>query len=1562
MLAALAVGLIACNPKEVSQPQAQDGTYYLSLKSGNWATYENEAAIPDSVKFVKEQGKDHSYAVSVELDADDEFVIRKIGSEEKYGYDILFTALNWLSDGSDNIKVNAKGIYNLKLATTDGIILTYTFTSTEAPPPEETGVTGIEVDPDSVMLDIGETASLSATVLPETASNKQVLWVSDNTDVATVDQNGLVTAVAPGVTNVTVNTLSGGFSAECVVTVRQPVTRIALDVDSITLVAKGNAKSVAVSISPSDATNKNFSYELTSGESLVSVTKPDNTTLSLSGLAAGNATLVVKSDDNAEITATLNITVLEEGSILADMQANIQIALGGTAELTPHLDGANIESIEWAISNEQAISLTENNNGKSATVKGLDFGTSIVTAIIRADDGKTYQASSNVLVAEPYYYIFGVGFGTVDWEWAPYVSNEQAAKEAGLLLEEESRGVYSLTRRLVPSNGFQIIFPNIDSFYDEEFQQWNKNIPSDVVDVTNYYDARMSDSEYVSNISAQFKVNTTGIYKITLDLTGTSAQVRINLVSLEASSVGLEIEGASDVLKYGSNMVVDISYLPTTAAVTEQDVKVYLTSDYANFENYASAAFDFASKKATVSLKSDVTERFVVTLHCEIHDAAGVLEIPVLPSTVEETPVDSIAFEKEHYYVNVNNAGLKWEQIVKATVNESATNQQVRYADITNYTQLGKTLAAGLRPTVDPDSGLVTAQVLGTVTIEATALGNPSQKATCEVTFYSDSLYLIGSNYGGWDQLLKPTVTSLEGSVFEKYKFTQLSETHYQYRLTINAVDDNDQGFSIVFLGMDIGWNSAIRTANRLDDFGTAQFGGWNSGKDYSNAQDSKNTTFRKAGTYILDVDLSNPMALWTINYADSELSKFYLEYDQSQTTLRKSESMQIKLFCFPQYVDVKETEITYKVVGGNKTYLGINFDFDTMMFTITASEVEFSEDVPLTLTVTVKGISQTIDFTAVAEHHLEWTSDNDYHWQQCIDDDCDYETTHEMHQVDKDKWAYDELGHYHECSVCGGSKVDNEVHSFILDEDGYYSKGITKCPDCGYVIYETSIDASTQTITITKYNGAFEKIKLPNEIQGYKLSAIEENAFANNKYLKQIILSDNITTIGNRAFAECIALQSVKLPSNIKTIGSYLFDGCAELQSADLSELNIKELGAGLFRNCVALNDVKLPTELTSISSNLFQNCSALESVNIPDSVTEIGGSAFENCGLLIQITLPSNLIEIKPLAFSRCVLLNEVTFPNGLQTIGNYAFSYCESLKTIIVPQSVTAIDARAFGYCLALVSADIKAEISRCSELFYNCPVLEKVVFHSQKLSNGISNNFVQCDRLQEVYFYFGTLYVKYGFANEPSSLATDRTFKSETGIKHAYFYSYTRPNESTVLGPFAGAWHYDAEGNVQLWSNTPIGPNDNDPARDMHVHIDFIASGPTYTYYHNAPLFSGDGIINPNGTMSVTLIWTIDKKYSNGDPTMTFDISVEGPTISYDDKYTYSEIEFDLKDKWSKNADKSAPPIWFADRWLPSSPGSKVNVAQRDYYGHTYAFTFTFDNEGLLLKVAVQEVTE
>ena len=87
-------------------------------------------------------------------------------------------------------------------------------------------VYGDKVHPESVTLNesslslpVGETAQLTATVSPENISNTNVSWVSSNTSVATVSSDGLVTAVAAGITTITVTTIDGGKKAKCAVTV-----------------------------------------------------------------------------------------------------------------------------------------------------------------------------------------------------------------------------------------------------------------------------------------------------------------------------------------------------------------------------------------------------------------------------------------------------------------------------------------------------------------------------------------------------------------------------------------------------------------------------------------------------------------------------------------------------------------------------------------------------------------------------------------------------------------------------------------------------------------------------------------------------------------------------------------------------------------------------------------------------------------------------------------------------------------------------------------------------------------------------------------------------------------------------------------------------------------------------------------------------------------------------------------------------------------------------------------------------------------------------------------------
>ncbi len=94
--------------------------------------------------------------------------------------------------------------------------VTVTAATTE---PEVVPVTGVTLNQTAVTLDIDQSITLTAAVAPENATNKAVRWASDKTDVATVDSNGKVTAVAAGTANITVTTADGGKTATCAVTV-----------------------------------------------------------------------------------------------------------------------------------------------------------------------------------------------------------------------------------------------------------------------------------------------------------------------------------------------------------------------------------------------------------------------------------------------------------------------------------------------------------------------------------------------------------------------------------------------------------------------------------------------------------------------------------------------------------------------------------------------------------------------------------------------------------------------------------------------------------------------------------------------------------------------------------------------------------------------------------------------------------------------------------------------------------------------------------------------------------------------------------------------------------------------------------------------------------------------------------------------------------------------------------------------------------------------------------------------------------------------------------------------
>ena len=122
-------------------------------------------------------------------------------------------------------------------------------------------VTGVSLSPDILTLDVGESSTLTATITPDNATEKSVTWESSDTNIATVDTNGVATAVAQGCT--TIKATVGGKSADCTVTViaaaTVPVESVSLDKTSLEL-TKGGTDTLTATITPNNASNKSVTW------------------------------------------------------------------------------------------------------------------------------------------------------------------------------------------------------------------------------------------------------------------------------------------------------------------------------------------------------------------------------------------------------------------------------------------------------------------------------------------------------------------------------------------------------------------------------------------------------------------------------------------------------------------------------------------------------------------------------------------------------------------------------------------------------------------------------------------------------------------------------------------------------------------------------------------------------------------------------------------------------------------------------------------------------------------------------------------------------------------------------------------------------------------------------------------------------------------------------------------------------------------------------------------------------------------------------------------------------
>ena len=248
----------------------------------------------------------------------------------------------------------------------------------------------ITLDKEDVKLEVTETTSLTAKILPETTSYKNIVWSSSNESVAVVDEHGVVTAVALGEVVITVATLDGTeLSATCRVEVVPTLAEsITLDLVELTLEAT-ETKALSMTILPELTTDKTVTWE-SSDENVALVSAEGIVT----AISVGEATITVSTADSSNLSATCMVTViptLAESITLDAAELTLEATERATLSATILPELTTDKSIAWMSSDENVATVDE-----YGVVTAIAVGETIITAT--TGDGSNLSATCKVII------------------------------------------------------------------------------------------------------------------------------------------------------------------------------------------------------------------------------------------------------------------------------------------------------------------------------------------------------------------------------------------------------------------------------------------------------------------------------------------------------------------------------------------------------------------------------------------------------------------------------------------------------------------------------------------------------------------------------------------------------------------------------------------------------------------------------------------------------------------------------------------------------------------------------------------------------------------------------------------------------------------------------------------------------------------------------------------------------------------------------------------------------------------------------------------------------------
>ncbi len=253
-----------------------------------------------------------------------------------------------------------------------------------------TAVSEVVLDKTSATLEIGKNLTLSAQVKPENATDGEVVWESDNANVAKVE-NGVVTGIKAG--TAVISATADGVKAECKVTVKKSVTSVKLNTTKKTLYTKQSLQ-LRATVNPSDATNKAVTWS-SSNSRVASVSSTGRVTAK----AKGTAVITVKSRDNgryARCTLTVKQRVTKVKLTLA--KKSVKVKKSFKIKATAYPNNANVKNIKWTLNKKNIVKISKKATASGKAIKVTAKKKGNVTLKATAADGSKKSASCKITV------------------------------------------------------------------------------------------------------------------------------------------------------------------------------------------------------------------------------------------------------------------------------------------------------------------------------------------------------------------------------------------------------------------------------------------------------------------------------------------------------------------------------------------------------------------------------------------------------------------------------------------------------------------------------------------------------------------------------------------------------------------------------------------------------------------------------------------------------------------------------------------------------------------------------------------------------------------------------------------------------------------------------------------------------------------------------------------------------------------------------------------------------------------------------------------------------------